>query len=81
MRQAVAHTGMPLGDAIAHANSVELYWLPTGLEHALLNLGSKLSEWLVAGADLIPAVCDRNERLIGVLQRVNRNSCRRKVRL
>lgn len=68
-----------MGDTITHADSVELYWFPTSLEHALLNLGSKLPEWLVARTDLIPAVCDRNERFIGVLQRVNRNARRREV--
>ena len=81
MRQAVAHARVALGHAVAHADGVELNGLAAGLEDALLDLGSKLAERLMARADLIPAVGDGNEGLIGVLQGVNGHASGGQVRL
>ena len=67
VRQAVAHARVALGNTIAHTDGVELDGLAARLEDALLDLSGKLTKGLVAGADLVPAVRDSNQRLIGIL--------------
>ena len=81
MRQAVTHARVALGNTVAHADGVELDGLAARLEDALLDLGGKLTKRLVAGADLIPAVRNGDQRLIGILKRVNGNTGGSQVRL
>lgn len=79
MRQVVAHARAALCHAIAHANGVELDGLATGLEDSLLYLGRQLAQGLMPGAQLVLAVGNGNERLVRVLERINRDAGSRKV--
>ena len=72
---------MALCHAVAHADGIELDGLATRLENALLDLGGKLPERLMARADLIPAVCDGDQRLIRVLERIDGDTSSGEVRL
>lgn len=81
MGQAVAHACMALRHAITHANGVELNGFAASLQDSLLDLGGKLPQRLMAGAELIPAVGNGNEWLVRILERVNGYTRRRKVSL
>ena len=72
---------MALRHAVAHANGIELDGLAASLEDSLLDLGGKLAQGLVAGAKLVLAVGNGNERLVRILKRVNGYARRRKVSL
>ena len=51
------------------------------LKHALLDLLSQLAQRFVTGADLVPTVCNRNQRLVRILERINGNASGRQMSL
>ena len=71
MGEAVVHAGVTLGQAVADGDGVELDRLTAGLEDALLDLLGELAQGLVARADLVPAVSDGDQGLVGVLEGID----------
>ena len=69
------HAGMALCQAVANSDGVELDGLTAGLEDALLDLLSELAQGLVARANLVPAVGDNDQRLVGVLEGIDGHAC------
>ncbi|KRO12373.1 hypothetical protein IV77_GL001507 [Olsenella uli DSM 7084] len=62
---------MALCYSITRGNSVEFDWFTTHLENVLLNFLGQLAQGFVTGADFVPAVRNRDERLISILKRID----------
>ena len=80
MWQAVAHAGVTLSDTVTHTDCIKFDRFAARFENSLLHLSCKLTQWLVTRTNLIPAIRDSNKRLIRILERVNRDSRRSKMR-